>query len=296
MMPEVPEMRCSPALVTLACLLALAGIAWAAPGGQARGLVHAPRAAGATVEATPNWAGYAVMSPDPSTTMSFTSITGTWKQSAATCSANEGNAASAVWVGLGGYSQTSQALEQIGTDADCSSSSTPEYYAWYELYPSLPVNLNLEIKPGDLITTSVNVTGMSVLLQIKDRTRRTVFTKRLTASVIDLSSAEWVTEAPSSCTRYCTTVPLANFGNVSFSRIATTAVLPDSSKHPGTLTDPTWETVGMQLVPDAPRGFVPGGSRRFSPQTSTAGTTAPTPPTPDGRSFSLSWLADATAS
>jgi hypothetical protein len=294
MMPEVPPIRRSPALVALACLLALAGIAWAASGRAAPGLVRAPRTAGATVEATPNWAGYAVMSPDPNTTLSFTSITGTWKQSAAACGPGDGNAASAVWVGLGGYSQTSQALEQIGTDADCSSSSAPEYYAWYELYPSLPVNLNLKIRPGDVITTSVNVSGMSVLLQIKDRTRGTVFTKRLVAGAIDLSSAEWVTEAPSSCTRYCTTVPLANFGAVSFSRIATTAVLPDSSKHPGTLTDPTWEAVPMQLIPDAPRGFVPGGFRRFSPQASTAGTTAPTAPTPDGRGFSLSWIADAT--
>ena len=29
---------------------------------------------------------------------------------------------SAVWVGLGGYSENASALEQIGTDADCSRS------------------------------------------------------------------------------------------------------------------------------------------------------------------------------
>ena len=42
-------------------------------------------------------------------------------------------------------------VEQIGTDADCSSGK-PVYYAWYEMYPKFPVNLSLTINPGDTIS------------------------------------------------------------------------------------------------------------------------------------------------
>jgi hypothetical protein len=284
----------------LAGLLALAAaVAWAGPvsGAEPR-LVHAPLAAGAAMESSTNWAGYAVMGPDPASPLTFTSVTGTWTQAAASCATGDASAASAVWVGLGGYSTTSQALEQIGTDADCSASNTPTYYAWYELVPDPPVNLKFPIHAGDTITTSVNVTGNSVLLQLKDRTRGVTFTKRVTASALDLTSAEWIAEAPSSCDRGgCTPVPLANFGNVAITKIATKAILSDSTVHPGTLTDPTWTAVPIQLIPDTRRGgFFPGPQRGFVTQSSTAGTSAPIGPTPDGRAFTLSWLANVTTS
>ena len=179
----------------------------------------------------------------------------------------------AFWVGLGGYATTSQALEQIGTDADCSRSGKPTYYAWYELVPEPPVNLKtFKINAGDTITTSVNVTGSTVLLQLKNRTRGTVFTKRVTTSNLDLTSAEWIAEAPSSCTSGgCTPVPLANFGNVAFSRIATIG-----NAHGGTLTDPSWSAVPIQLVPKARGGgFFPGPERGYVTQNSTAGTSLP---------------------
>ena len=40
---------------------------------------------------------------------------------------------SSVWVGLGGYAQTSRALEQIGTEADCSAAGQATYSAWFEV-------------------------------------------------------------------------------------------------------------------------------------------------------------------
>ena len=121
-----------------------------------------------------------------------------------TCDAGDAGAASAFWVGLGGSSSTSQALEQIGTSADCDSTTgKPKYYAWYELVPSPSVKIkNLKVAPGDLITTSVNITGAdTVLVQVKNRTRKTSFTKSLTFQNPDLSSAEWIAEAPSACNR-----------------------------------------------------------------------------------------------
>ena len=56
---------------------------------------------------------------------------------------------------------SSQALEQVGTSADCDSATgKPSYYAWYELVPGAAVTIQkLKIAPGDLITTSVNVVG-----------------------------------------------------------------------------------------------------------------------------------------
>ena len=280
--------RAAAVLVVLPALVA--AVAWAGPATGARTrLVHAPLAAGAAKESSTNWAGYAVMGPDTTGPITFTSVTGTWTQVAAACTVGHGNAASAFWVGLGGYNTSSQALEQIGTDADCSSSGAATYYAWYELVPEPPVNLKFKINPGDTITASVNVSGDTVLLQIKNRTRGTVFTKRVTTSGIDLTSAEWIAEAPSSCTRFsCTPVPLANFGSVGFSRIATIG-----NTHPGTLIDPTWTAVPIQLVPRASGGFFPGPDRGFVTQNSTAGTSAPAGLTADGRAFTLSWVSNA---
>ena len=69
----------------------------------------------------------------------FSSVSGAWTQPAATCS--RGRTYSAVWVGLGGYSASE--LEQIGTDANCSSSNRASYGSWYELVPAAPAHLTL---------------------------------------------------------------------------------------------------------------------------------------------------------
>ncbi len=246
--------------------------------------------AAAAVETSSNWAGYAATSSDPSTPLNFTSVTGTWKQSSAACTPGGGTSASAVWVGLGGYDLTAQALEQIGTDADCSNAGDPSYYMWYELVPDPPVNVRLKVRPGDTITASVNATGGLVWLQLKNRTTGAVFNKKVAVDTPDLSSAEWIVEAPSSCTNVCRPVPLANFGSVAFSKIATTG-----NGHPGTLLDPTWSNVPIQLVPRTRSGFFPGSERGVLQTSSAAGTTVPAP-TADGRGYSLSWAANATAS
>jgi hypothetical protein len=245
----------------------------------------------AATETSSNWAGYAVTSPSATNPVAFTSVTGTWKQPTATCTAADGPSAAAVWVGLGGYDLSAQALEQIGTDADCSSSGQPVYYMWYELVPDPPVNVKLKIRPGDTITASVNVTGNTVWLQLKNRTTQTTFNKRVTLESPDLSSAEWIAEAPSSCSRFsCRPVPLANFGSVTFSRLAAIG-----NGHPGTLIDTAWTAAPIQLVPRARAGFFPGDQRGVNQTASTAGTDAPRP-TGDGRGFTVTWNADATTS
>ena len=143
--------------------------------------------------------------------------------------------------------------------------------------------------PGDLITTSVNIVAAdTVLVQLKNRTRKTSFTKKLTFSNPDLSSAEWIAEAPSLCNSFsCRTVPLSDFGSVQFTRIAAIG-----NGVGGTLTtNPGWATTAITLAADARRGFFPGPETFAGANTSTAGA-SPAAASADGRSFSVQWAAD----
>jgi hypothetical protein len=230
-----------------------------------------------------NWAGYAiadsstVQTGSTSSPLTFTSVTATWKQPKARCTAGN-ETFSAFWVGLGGYADSAQALEQIGTSSDCSAAGKARYYAWYELVPAASIPVSLKILPGDLVTASVNVNGTNVLVQVKNRTRKTSFTKALTMVTPDLTSAEWIAEAPSACTLNgaCRMLPLSNFGSVVFDKIAAIA-----DNHPGTITDPTWEPALIRLVSSTE----PGGS-------SAVGAT-PAQVSADGRRFAVSWVAAA---
>jgi hypothetical protein len=234
-----------------------------------------------------NWAGYVVTGSDTS----YTSVTGTWRQPTVTCGANDAGASSAFWVGLGGYSSGSQALEQIGTSADCDArTGKPSYYAWYELVPSDSVTIKkLVVRPGDVITTSVNIvnSGQSVMMQVKNRTRGKTFTTTLPFANPDLSSAEWVAEAPAGCTQYrCRQLSLSNFGSVQFGRIAAVG-----NGIGGTLTaNPGWTSTAVSLVPTRHSGFYPGPDRFATAATSSAGASAAAPDA-DGRGFTVSWSA-----
>ncbi len=250
----------------------------------------AASASAAGFDISSNWSGYAVTgvgstSTTASTSMSFTDVTGTWTQPAATCTPGQSTSA-AIWVGLGGYTVGSNSLEQTGTSADCDRSGNATYSAWYELVPANSVTIKLKIFPGDTLTSSVLIKGTDVLVQVKDRTRRTVFTKHLVMAVPDLTSAEWIAEAPSECTvsGFCRTVSLTNFGSVTFSRIAALG-----NAQGGTLNGPGWVATPIQLVPQARRFF---GDVNAS-ASSTAGA-SPASASTDGSSFVVNWVADAT--
>jgi hypothetical protein len=183
--------------------------------------VLAPPAAGATTISS-NWAGYLAV-PRTGAGARFGSVSGAWRQPGAKCSPG-GESYSATWVGLGGYSEASSALEQIGTDADCNRSGGAEYSSWYELLPEGPVNLKLKVRPGDELSASVTVRGHGVTLRLRDLSTGARFTKTLRASTIDDSSAEWIVEAPSVCASSdsCETLPLSDFGRVAFASATAT--------------------------------------------------------------------------
>jgi len=243
-----------------------------------------------------NWSGYTVTGvgstgTTAASTMTFTDVTGTWVQPTATCAPGDTSSA-AMWVGLGGYSETSQALEQTGTEVDCSIAGKATYSMWYEIVPQPSQAVKLKISAGDTITASVYVTnGTDVLVQLKDRTRHTSFTKHVTVAQPDLTSAEWITEAPSVCNQFgqCSTVGLANFGSVTFSKIATIG-----NGQGGTLMGTGWQDTPIQLIPQG-RGRFFGNVQQSA--SSTAGATPASPAagcSPAGCSFTVNYVANAT--
>ena len=83
-------------------------------------------------------------------------MSGSWVVPTAKCTAAGEPTYSAFWVGLGGAGDT-EALEQTGTETNCSAQGTASYYAWYELVPKAPVRVDLPVSAGDHISSKVTV-------------------------------------------------------------------------------------------------------------------------------------------
>jgi hypothetical protein len=242
------------ALATLAFALGAAG-----GGGPVAGV---ETAGAATLQTTSsNWSGYAVRR----TGVTFKRVSGTWTVPAVDCSNVSRASYSANWVGLGGYTSTSQALEQLGTESDCTASGKATYTAWFEIVPAAATTAKLTIKAGDVVAASATVNGHLVTLTIKNTTRGTKATRTVRAATVDVSSAEWIVEAPSLCSGSttsdagCAQTSLANFGSTTFSaaRAVTTA------GRTGTIADSAWNAVAITLRAttsrQGPGGFGPGG-------------------------------------
>ncbi len=196
-----------------------------------------------------NWGGYAAHGPG----VNYRQVSGSWKQPGVSCVPGK-QTYSAYWVGLGGYSPTSNALEQIGTEADCTSQGNAIVSAWYELVPAAAVPIAMPVHMGDTILATVVVSGHRVVLTLDDATRGRVFTKTLNAPAIDISSAEWIVEAPSNCLGGggCNVLPLANFGSAGF----TGAVARQVSGHSGSISDSAWGATRIALSPSGRRFVV----------------------------------------
>ena len=155
------------------------GLYKAAPG------THSEVVNGKVINYSGNWSGYAV------TGGTFTTATASWTQNAGTCTSGDGSTDMSPWVGLDGFS--SSTVEQTGTSVDCSG-ATPDYYAWYEMYPANVIVIKKTVKAGDKFTGTVtHTTGTSYTLVLKDLTQgwTNSVTKSLKAAD---SSAEAVME------------------------------------------------------------------------------------------------------
>jgi hypothetical protein len=241
----------------------------------ALGLVGAATASADSSNSS-NWAGYAAHRSG----VRFREVIGAWTQPNATCTAGKASYSS-VWVGLGGFSISSPALEQIGTELDCTASGHVVSSAWYELVPAGSHTTRLSVAPGDRIRASVTVTGNRVKLVLSDLTRHRSFARTLHDIVLDTTSAEWIVEAPSACTSSseCQTLPLANFGSTALTGARAIA----TSGHTGAIADRRWTTTRISLAEDA-RRFAAGGGTGPRPVLA-----APSSLTAGGSAFTVSY-------
>jgi hypothetical protein len=155
-----------------------------------------------------NWSGYAATGGNGA----FTSVSASWTEPTGHCSS--GSQFSSFWVGLDGFS--SQSVEQTGSEVDCSG-STPQYYAWYEMFPAASHPFTSRVRPGDHFSASVTFEGgSSYRLSITDSTQGWTHTENKSLSGAARSSAEVIIEAPC-CTSSGGILPLANFGTVNLS-------------------------------------------------------------------------------
>jgi hypothetical protein len=242
----------------------------------AAALIAAPVALAANTTQSTNWAGYAVHRPG----VSFHHVSANWIQPSATCS-NGQPSYSSVWVGLGGYSPASDALEQIGTELDCTAGGKPVSSAWYELVPAPSKNISLAIQPGDAMHASVTVTGNRVAVELDNLTTHHRFRKTLHTHAIDVSSAEWIVEAPSECiSQYtCQALPLADFGSIGFE----SAKVSTTNGTVGTIAGTEWARTKISLTPGSQRLIVARGS------SDTAGAAAPSVLRGGGSAFDVTF-------
>jgi hypothetical protein len=224
-----------------------------------------------------NWSGYAARAT--SRAIPFQSVAGEWRQPAASCRRGRESYVG-VWVGLGGYAESSRALEQVGTDSDCTRNGQAVYATWYELVPAQPVQIRLVIHAGDVVAASVTVRRHDVTLRIRDLTTGARFSALRRTRFIDISSAEWIVEAPSTCLggSSCATLPLTDFGTTTF-----TAATATAGGRTAEAAGPGWSTAALELRQTARGGFP------ASRAAAGAVVTAVPSPLSAGGSFSVAW-------
>lgn len=254
--------------LTVAVLLASAGTA---------------AAASPVTTTSTNWSGYAA------TGAHFRQVTSAWRVPTVDCSAGTAGW-TANWVGLGGYSTTSQALEQTGTESDCTPAGRARYSAWWEVVPDVSHSARLSVRAGDRIVATVTVVGRRVTMRLANTTRHVAFTRTLTAQAVDVTSAEWVLEAPATCASTsaasCSVLPLAPFGTSAFSGARATT----TGGHRGTISDPRWSAVAIAL-----QGSATGARRDVGADAAGAGATAtPSALSASGGGFSIAYGEGAT--
>jgi hypothetical protein len=202
-------------------------------------------AATADGNASSNWSGYAAHGAN------FQRVSAQWRQPRATCQRGT-RTYSAMWVGLGGYALSSSALEQVGTELDCTASGHVVSSAWYELVPAASHTISLQVRPGDEVAASIAYATGKVTIVLSDLTSHRAFHATLHPSVTDVTSAEWILEAPSACiagTSACQTLPLTNFGHATFARARAEA----DGGLAGTISKGPWVHTRITLVPGGQR-------------------------------------------
>jgi peptidase A4-like protein len=162
---------------------------------------------------TSSWAGYAVTAGAP-----YTSASTTWQVPDVSYDGGQtpyGYEYVLNWTGIGGYGDST--LIQLGTESWVSTSGVRSFGAWYELYPAYDVGVALTVKPGDIVTASLQCTAacspsqpQTWQLTLTNNTTGEAWTQSFQYQS-SMASAEAVAEPP-----YYNPpgfLPLANYGN-----------------------------------------------------------------------------------
>ena len=166
-----------------------------------------------------NWSGYADVA---CSTCAVRYVAASFTVPSVNCARSPDGSFAAIFAGLDGV--TSRTVEQIGVDAACSA-GTASYTAFYEMFPNAPVGFS-GISPGDAISVNVyfNAATNHWQLTLTDiTTGGNIATTQAcpSGSVCRNSSAELITEAPSSSTGAI--LPLVDFGQVNNEAITVTS-------------------------------------------------------------------------
>jgi hypothetical protein len=170
-----------------------------------------------------------------------------------TATSSRGTTYSSVWVGIDGYADST--VEQIGTEQDVVNGKAV-YQVWYEMYSSgdqqpEQVISSMTIEPGDSISASVQYISSGAHagdfeLSITDNSRANdSFTTYVSSASVQsptaqLTSAEWVVEAPSLGNDVAA---LADFSGVTFTNA--TATIDGVT---GPIDDSAWQSQAMNIV------------------------------------------------
>jgi hypothetical protein len=212
--------------------------------------VHHHRHSAATVSqvtppvvASPNWSGYVAYSQTYNP-VSFTHVSANWIEPTVTCPKKD--AWTLFWVGFDGWPNGDGTVEQGGTSAQCLN-GVPHYSAFFEMWPSVPVQIQFAVNPGDHISASVDYTSNhTYVITVTDSDTGNFFNKTTTCATCARASAEWVAESPShfGTNRW---FPLANYGTMAFTQAtaeATTSNYPQQSVT-GAISNTQWVSSGI---------------------------------------------------
>jgi hypothetical protein len=165
-----------------------------------------------SVDQSRNWAGYVATGAT-----TFACVEATWTQPKVRCI---GSSAQSVvfWVGLGGFNQGG--LVQVGTESTCGPAGTL-VAAWHESLPKehFSIRSAIRISAGDRVWAQVRwLDGSHYRLSLADLTNHQHFALRVTNTIIERTSAEWVVEAPTGgCPSHCHTLRMPDFRTFRFS-------------------------------------------------------------------------------
>ena len=199
------------ALTTVVTLLALLGVAAAAPPAPDPCGHHGPPRSREDHEKG-NWAGYEALGAIDE----FHDVEARWRQPAAMCASGRATYAT-FWVGLDGArpEEGDNTVEQTGTGAWCAPDGRVEYYAWYELFPTDIVDYNDPVRPGDQLQAEVRALSHDCFeLFLRDFTQKwtqITYARHPPRDTALLNCAEVIAEAPGPRSTL-----LTDFGSVRF--------------------------------------------------------------------------------